>query len=101
MSLALDGAASYALRATTLALGQPLVGLVARRFPTRGVCTRSGDCGKACPRGGAQFEVGELRDSKLFQAKSLACTLDAVVHETKAHLVARSGRYNLQLAIAC
>ena len=36
-----------------------------------------------------------------FQAKSLACTLDAVVHETKAHLVTRSGHYNLQLAIAC
>ena len=55
-----------------------------------------------CLRGVAQFEVGELLDSPgYFQAKSLACTLDAVVHETKAHLTTRSGRYNLQLAIAC
>ena len=58
--------------------------------------------GKTCSRGVAQFEVGELLGSKLFaEAKSLACTLDAVVHETKAFLVTRSGHYNLQLAIAC
>ena len=29
----------------------------------------SGDCGKTCPRGGALFEVGELKAHKLFHSQ--------------------------------
>ena len=75
------------------------VSLVERRFETSGVCTRSRDCGvKTCPRGVAQFEVGDCGLQALFIASDFSHWRARSQHRTRSRLTIHSCRDDQQIA---